>query len=126
MARTLSNPTVQVNDVTIAIIPNSLSYKTGTGNKTVKSSSAGGDSIEIIVTDDVESKKSMVKFKLFTTAANLAAVKSWTKLYSSTIRVSEAGAAVESFSQMVIINEPERAIGADGELEVEWEGAPVL
>ena len=25
---------------------------------------------------------------------------------------------------MVITNEPERAIGADGEMEVEWEGAP--
>ncbi len=27
--RTLSNPTVQVNDDTIAIVPNSIEYKTG-------------------------------------------------------------------------------------------------
>ena len=60
--RTLSNPTVQVNDDTIAIVPNSIEYKTGIGDKNVKSQSAGGNSIEVVITEDAETKKSMVIF----------------------------------------------------------------
>lgn len=123
--KTLSNPTVEVNDVILAIIPNSLSYKVGSGNKSVKPQSAGGNSIEIVVTEDAETKISMVKFKLRNTATNLQLVKDWGILFSSTIKMYEDQIS-ESFRDMVITNEPERSIGADGELEIEWEGAPAL
>lgn len=123
--RTLSNPTVEVNDDPISIIPNSLSFKTGQGDKGVKTQSAGGNAIEIVVTENAETKKSMVKFKLTNTAKNLQLVKDWGVLFANTISISE-GEVTESFRDMVITTEPERAIGADGELEIEWEGAPSL
>lgn len=123
--KTLSNPTVEINDDVIAIIPNSLSYKPGLGDKAAKAQSAGGNAISIVVTEDAETKISMIKFKLYNTPANLTRVKDWNALYESTIRIYEDD-VTESFADCVITTEPERAVGADGELEVEWNGAPSL
>jgi len=123
--RSLSNPTVEVNDDIIPIIPNSLSYKPGLGDKAAKSQSAGGNAITIVVTENAETKISMVKFKMFNTTANLSRVKDWNSLYENTIRIYE-GDVTESFRDMVVTTEPERQIGADGELEIEFQGAPSL
>jgi len=124
--RSLSNPTVEVNDQPIAIIPNSLSFKPGQGDKTVKTQSAGGGAIEVVISEDATTKKSMVKFKLTNTKENFDLAKIITSNISgNTIRLSE-GEMVESFRGMVVTTEPERMIGADGELEIEFEGQPVL
>jgi len=123
--RTLSNPTIEVNDETIAIIPNSFSYKEGQGDKDVKAQSAGGNAIDIVVTENAETKLSMAKFKLYNTADNLTKIKTWMANLSNTVRASE-GAIVVPMRDMVVTTEPERSIGADGELEIEFKGAPVL
>ena len=124
--RTLSNPSVEVNDQVIGIIPNSLSYKKGQGDKSVKAQSAGGNAIEVVVSENAETKISMAKFKLYNTKENFDLLNSWLDNVSgSTIRLSE-GALIESFRNMIVTTEPERAIGADGELEVEFMGQPVL
>lgn len=124
--RTLSNPSVQVNDETISIVPNSLSYKKGQGDKSVKAQSAGGNAIEVVMTENAETKISMTKFKLYNTKANFDLVNSWvTNISGSTIRLSE-GDLIESFRNMIVTTEPERMIGADGELEIEFMGQPVL
>lgn len=123
--KTLSNPTVEVNDEILAIVPNSLSYKTGQGDKDVKAQSSGGNGIEIVTTENAETKISMVKFKLFNTSKHLQVTKDWGTLFSNTIRLSE-GVIAESFRDMVITTEPEKNIGADGDLEIEFKGAPTL
>lgn len=123
---TLANPTVEVNDAPIAIIPNSLSYKKGQGDKTVKAQSAGGNAIEPVISENAETKISMVKFKMYNTKENFDFVNAWTdNINGNTIRLSE-GELVESFRTMVVTSEPERMIGADGELEIEFMGTPVL
>lgn len=124
--RTLSNPAVEVNDQAIATIPNSLSYKKGQGDKVVKAQTAGGNAIEAVVTENAETKISMVKFKLFNTKENFDLANSWIdNISGNTIRLSE-GELIESFRGMVVTTEPERMIGADGELELEFMGQPVL
>lgn len=124
--QTLANPTVEVNDAPIAIIPNSLSYKKGQGDKTVKAQSAGGNAIEVVISENAETKVSMVKFKMFNTKENFDMINAWTdNINGNTIRLSE-GELVESFRTMVVTSEPERMIGADGEAEITFEGTPVL
>lgn len=122
----LSNPALEVNDQSLAFVPNSLSYKKGQGDKTVKPQSAGGNSVETVVTINAETKKSMVKFKLMPTKDNSDLVDGWTNNVSgNTIRLSEGDLTV-SFRGMIVTTEPERVIGADGELELTFEGMPVL
>lgn len=124
--RTLSNPTLEVNDQVVAIVPNSLSYKKGQGDKTVKAQSAGGNTIETVITENAETKISMVKFKLFNTKEAFDLANGWIdNINGNTIRLSE-GELTESFRGMVTTAEPERMVGADGELELEFMGTPVL
>lgn len=123
--RTLSNPAVEVNDDLIAIIPNSLKFKFGKGNKTVQTQSSGGDGIEVVISEDAETKKSSVSFKLRNTAKNLQLTKDWLSLFSNTIALSATGFS-ESFRDMVVTEEPDFEVGADGSVEVMWEGAPSL
>jgi len=126
MAKTLENPTVQINDVTIPIKPNSLSYKTGRGDRNVRSQSAGGDSIETVMTEDAETKKSMVKATFIMTKDVDASVIDWMdNRDENTIRLSQ-GDFTKSFRKMAVLGEPEMPTGADAEVEVEFEGPPVL
>lgn len=124
--RSLSNPTVEINDQPIAIIPNSLSFKKGQGDKTVKAQSAGGDAIEPVISENAETKISMVKFKLTNTKENFDLANEWIdNISGSVIRLSE-GEMTETFRYMVVTTEPERAIGADGEMELEFMGTPII
>lgn len=127
MAKTLSNPTVEVDDDVISIIPNSLSYKEGSGDTQVKAESGGGNSIVTIVTENAETKISMCKFKLSNTEEHLNQIKEWKASNDDggvTISLSE-GAIQVAFREMILTVEPERTVGADGELEVDFQGPPV-
>lgn len=122
----LSNPTIQVNDETISIVPNSLTYTRGRGDVSVRAQSAGGNSVETVVTENAETKISMVKFSLYLTDTNLEFISNWQDTrYSggSTIRFSERGSASPlSFTGMNITTDPEYSVGADGVVEVEFMG----
>lgn len=124
---TLSNPTVEVNDQIVYIKPNSLTFKTGKGDRNVRTQSAGGNSISVVVTDNAETKKSMVKFTLITDQPNLDSLDVWLDQINSqgnTIRLSDGDFTIP-FTKMVVTSEPERGTGADGETEVNFEGPPV-
>ena len=124
---TLSNPTVEVNDDVISIMPNSLSYKEGQGDRKVRAESAGGGSIIAVITDDAETKISMVKFKMTNLDEHLKQVKEWMAAGNDgvTINLSQEGSDTQvAFRNMVVTTEPERSIGADGEIEVEFMGPP--
>ena len=126
LERTLSNPTVEVNDTVIGIVPNSCSYKTGKGDVTMRAQSSGGDAIEMIRTENAETKISMVKFKLYNTQTNVQNKRDWqSSVDGNTIRLSD-GSFTESFRQMFVTADPEVMLGADGELEIEFRGKPSL
>jgi len=122
---TLANPTVEVNDVVIAIRPNSLKYKKGKGDRNARAQSAGGDSVDIVVTEDADTKKSMCGFTLILTKSADDLIDAWIANFDqNTVRLSE-GDFVLSFRQMTILSEPERAPGSDGEVEITFEGKAV-
>lgn len=123
---TLANPTVEINDTVVAVQPNTVSYKTGRGNKNQRSQSAGGDSIQIVTTVDAETKKGMVKLSLVTTKTAVELIKEWQDALSGvTIRLSQ-NSFVESFRQMEVIEDPEIGTGADGSTEINFEGLPAV
>ena len=123
---TLTNPTVEVNDSIIQIVPNTLSFKTGRGNTNLRSQSAGGNSIEVIKTVDAETKKGMVKFSMITEIKNVTLIKAWQALNDGvTIRLSEDDFQA-SFRRMHVMDDPEITTGADGSTEVTFEGQPAV
>ncbi len=73
----LANPQVIVNGLSVSIVPNSFSYTEGIGEQTVKTQSSGGSAVEQVFFDNAETKISMVKFDLYSTAVNIELARIW-------------------------------------------------
>lgn len=126
MANALSNPTIEINDQVIAILPNTLSYKRGAGDVNVRAQSAGGDSVEAVITENAETKIGMVKFSLTITDTNQAYIQTWQENKfngGNTIRISSRTMTTPlSFTNMNVVTDPEFSVGADGSVDVEFMG----
>lgn len=77
MAIALSNPTVLINNISVAVVPNSVSYTEGKGEQMVRVQSAGGGSVQSVLSNNVETNLSTVKMSLFPTAENIALILTW-------------------------------------------------
>jgi len=116
----LSTPTIVVNNTPVAIKPNSFSYTEGFGERNVRVASAGGSAKETIITENVETQMSMVKFTLYTTTDNINLSRILAaNLASNTIEVSDNG-FTRTFSRAIIVNDFEVSAGVDGEFELEF------
>ena len=122
----LANPTVIVNGATIEIVPNTWRYKSGRGDTTVRTNQAG-QNVRTVKNVDAETQMSMAAFTMITTAQNIALVEEWLALRSS------GGVSIEAFDEdnslgfqgMVITTEPEYVGGAEGTIELEFQGDPI-
>lgn len=121
----LSDPSIEVNSVPVDILPGTLSIKTGRGDKTVRTQTAGGGAVSVVVTDNVETQKGMVKFSLSNTAAHQELVRTWHASDGNTIRIFQ-GTSIYNFLAMHIVTEPEWAYGADSAVEISFEGPPAV
>lgn len=124
-ANGLSDPSVELNSVGIEIIPGTLSLKTGRGDRTVRTQSAGGGAVSVVVTDNVETQKGMVKFSLSNTAYHQELIRTANSPAGNTIRIYQ-DESVYNFSSMHIIAEPEWVYGADSSVEISFEGPPAV
>lgn len=122
----LATPQLIVNDIVFLIKPNSLSYTEGFGERKVRVKSAGGGSKVIVVTRDLESEYSMVKFTAFTEDVSIETIRGWQeKLAANTIRFSDAGLQ-RAVTQAIVTNDPEINFGVDGEIDIEFQGNPAV
>lgn len=114
-------PTVVVNNVAVAIKPNSFSYTEGFGERKVRTSSAGGSSTSQVVSEDIETQMSTCKFTVYTTSDQVDAIRTWqTNLDANAIEVTDRGSFNRTFLNAIITNDPEVSLGVDGEVEVEF------
>ena len=125
----LSNPTVVLNNATLAIIPGSLSYKAGKPGTNVRSVSAGGGAYTTIHTKKGDEAIGMVKFKLaIVTDLDVVTAEVADNTAGNVIFFFEkVGQTVEKriFEGASLITDPEKAISADGECELEFQGDPM-
>ena len=121
-----SVPTVVVNDIPYPIVPNTVKHKAGLGETKVNSASVGGGAVEIVVSEDAETKVSMVKFKMFTERKNEDAVKLWKQTNgANTVILTQPGEKPLSGTFMSVVNDPEWEDSAEGQTEIEMAGAPL-
>lgn len=116
----LSTPTIVINNTPYAIKANSFSYTEGFGERNVRVASAGGNAKETVVSENVETQLSMVKFTFLTTTENINAARIFANNKSANlIEVSDVGFS-KTFAQAIIVNDYEVAAGVDGEFELEF------
>jgi len=125
MSDQLGAPTIQINNVTVAVKPNSVSYTKGYGDKNFRSESTGGDEVDVIMTEDAETKKSMFKATFIMKKSLDATLDAWQDNGNANSILMSQGDFSIPFRKMGVVGDPERNTGADGEVEVEFCGLPV-
>jgi len=128
--RALSVPQVNVNNVNIRIVPNSLRYDGGEGEIGVRAASSGGNSTESVHTSNAETKIGKVTFDVYLDPTLDSFIAQWKEdIGLNSISFSErfkGGEAItRSFDRMSLMNAVERAASADGVTSLEFEGEPM-
>lgn len=132
MAVVLANPQVVVNNITLAIKPNSLAFTEGFGEQVVRAASAGGGSVVQIIADNIEDNISDVKFSLDPTLENIANARIWKgqpgqNVISVTGTVTDGASSAtfsRSFTKASLTNNYEVPFGADTSIDLEFKSDP--
>ena len=120
----ISDPSVVVNDITVNVVPNSVSYKSGKGEQSVKVQSAGNGLVSVVTSTNVETKKGMVKFSVYSTEQAIQLKELWQSNGGG--NVIELGSVNLTMSQGTMVNDPEITLSDDGKVELEFQGAPLV
>lgn len=125
MARGISTPALEINNNTLAIVPNTLLYTEGFGEDTVSVASAGGGSSELITFENAEMFKGKVNFEVFTTKRNidfLRAIKAQPGSNVVSFTDDRTGFA-RTITNATIINDYEVNLSSEGKIAIEIEGS---
>ena len=122
----LSNVSVLVNDQVIPIVANSLKFSEGKGEQTVRVASLGGDAVEQVYAQDLESAFGKVMFEMHTTIDNVNSQRQWQSNQNRNVVALAAGTDDGNFNrvytQCAMVNDPEIEIGNEGMISVEFSG----
>ncbi len=116
----LVNPTILVNNLSTPVVTNSVSYTEGRGEQEVRVQSAGGGSVQSVLSNNVETNLSMVKLSMLPTAENIALVLSWKDNGNENVIAIADNGITRSFTNAVLINDYEVNLGSDTQIDVEF------
>lgn len=123
----LTNPSVVINNISIAVVPNTVAFTEGLGEQVVKTQAAGNNSVESVYFDNAETKLSMVKFSLYPTEDNIKRVREWkTNANANAITISGENGFNRGFANMALTTQYEVQLGTDQPFEVSFEGDPAV
>jgi len=125
--RTLSVPTVIVNNETYSIVPNSFMYDGGEGEINVRSASAGGGNSTSVHSQNAETQIGKCKFDVYLVPGLDSDIATWKESVGANsiqaIQRAGSGEAVTlSWDNMSLVNAVEREASADGVTSLEFEG----
>ena len=120
----ISDPEIVVNDITVYVVPNSVSYKSGKGESNVKVQSAGNGLTAVVVSRNVETQKGYVKFSVQSTKEAIALKENWQSNVGG--NVIELGSVNQTMSNSTMTNDPEINLTDDGVVEMEFEGSKMV
>ena len=124
----LANPTVIVNNIHIAVVPNSVSYTEGFGAQTMRIRSGGGGAIETVYTENVETNYSKIKFGIHSDVPYLELARGWKVLKNANV-IELLDNQLEFnriFRFCALITDYDIALGQDSTIELEFHGTPAI
>ena len=131
MAKQLVNPQIRVNNIPISILANSFQYTEGLGERKTKVQSTGGNNVQVVECEDIETKVSKFKFSMLPTIQNIETARQIKILGNNNVITAsesdETGATFNRvFTQAQITNDYEIIIQAEGNIELEFQSAPAV
>ena len=127
MAEQMNDITIIVNDDVIAYTADSLTWKDGFGDYSIRNAVVGGGQTEQVFSQDLASKMGNVKFSMPTTEENEAFKRAWkTNLNNNVVEL--VGPASSTFTRVftlaAILEDPESSAATDGNIEIEFSSNP--
>jgi len=116
----LANPTVLINNLSVAIVPNSCTYTEGKGEQSVRVQSAGGGSVQSVLSNDIETNLSMVKFDMSATAENIETILTWKNNANANVISISGNGLTRSFANAALTNDYEVSLGSDSVISLEF------
>lgn len=123
-----STPTLVINNQVVFIVPGSLTFTEGLGEQNVRTQSGGGGTVELVYSDNAETKISDVKFSMFSTVSNIALARSW-KLNGSANVISATHPTeniARTFASASLVNQYEVQANPEGKLDLEFKTAQAV
>ena len=125
MAEQLTDPFIIVNSEKIAIVPGSLSYTPGFGERQALAQSEGGGRVSQVMSTNQATAFSKVNFALRMTTDNEARVRRWMTLRNrNSIEIAitddEGNRLTRTFTQALVMGDPTHAFGYDTQIDIEW------
>lgn len=122
----LANPSLLINNLPIAILPNTAKYTEGLGEQTVEVQSAGGNSIFAVYAEDVSSRMSTVSFDLANTEFHIELVRQWKSNGNANVVIINGDTLSRTFTSMSLTSDYEVGLGADSNISIEFKGNPAI
>lgn len=127
MATQLNDVMIIINNLPVAYTANSLSWKDGLGESSVRNAVIGGQKTEQVFSQDLSTKFGMVKFSMPSTIENEGKKRTW-KLNKNNNVVQLIGPPgsgfAKVFTQASILGDPETSAATDGNIEIEFNTNP--
>lgn len=123
----ITAPSVILNGIPIAIVPNSFMFTLGRGKISKKTQSLGGLATEVVSGRDASTQLSVFKFKTYNTPQNMNLIVDLQELVDGiVIQFADTESSLTGISRFGgITNDPDYNLGVDGETEIEITGSPV-
>ena len=130
MSTQLSNPIVMVNNVQVAVMPNSVKFTEGLGEQSIRAASTGGNQTEQVFSENIESNFSTITFEMPSTIDNIANARAW-KIAKNANVVQIMGTTPEgdftrTFTQAALLTDVEISLGSDTNIPLEFKSNPAI
>ena len=124
MVKGLANVYLKVNNLNIAYVPGSLVFNDGRGTRVVRTQSLGGGASEVVWTDNVETHIGKVKFQMRSDDSNVDNILFWRDNQDNNVIVieSDSGDLHLTYKSIGIAEDPDYEIGAEANVELQFEG----
>lgn len=127
----LADPSIVVNDAPINIVPNSVVYKEGAGEQTVRAASTGGGNTTQVYSNNVETNFGMVKFEFFPAPQDINFFRQVKKNLNNNVVVltgttADGKSLRRTFNRSSLLTDYEVSLGTDTTVELEFNSDPAI
>jgi len=121
----IADAVITVNNDSVGIVPNSLSFNEGYGEQSILPVSDGGGRVSQVFANNLETNFARISFSVRTTAENVARVRQWKIAGNTNVVIIAASDAdgndfIRTFTQAALTQNYDVQIQAEGTIDIEF------
>lgn len=126
MGTQIADATITVNNDSVGIVPNTLSYNEGFGEQQILPVSDGGGKVSQVFANNLETNFARVTFSIRTTTVNIELARKWKIAGNTNVIIiagedSDGNEFIRTFTQAALTQNYDVQIQAEGVIELEFQ-----